>query len=90
MPTDDEAKNRIRMVEENQRRLRRDTTSPMLVAWSDYQLTANFLESKQWGQTIQIQVIDAPHMDGALWASFEAGWNACLKSMSQQRSVNDE
>lgn len=42
----------------------------MMRAWSAYKATPEYANSRSWAK-------HSEHVDGSLWASFMAGWEAC-------------
>lgn len=46
---------------------------PLMLAWAAHKQTDNYANSKRWAANEQ-------HLDGSLWALFDAGWNAAMSA----------
>ena len=56
---------------------------PLMIAWEKYRTTEEAQNSDKWAQTLYVSkpmqgqiIVEHPHLAGALWASFAAGFNA--------------
>lgn len=48
---------------------------PLMIAWNNYKLTPEYQNSKKWAT-------NPDHVDGSLWAVFEAGFKAAMEASS--------
>lgn len=60
---------------------------PMMIAWEKYRATPEAANSDKWARTLDVSepmqgqiIVGHPHVDGALWASFVAGYEAASKA----------
>jgi hypothetical protein len=56
---------------------------PLMIAWEKYRATEEAKNSYRWARTLEVSlptpgqiIVEHPHLAGALWAAFEAGFNA--------------
>lgn len=56
---------------------------PMMIAWESYRSTPEAANSDKWAQTLDVSgpmqgqiIVGHPHLVGALWAAFVAGYEA--------------
>ena len=54
-----------------------------MLAWEKYRLTEDAKNSDKWARTVKVSepmqgqvILEHPHLVGALWAVFLAGWTA--------------
>lgn len=45
---------------------------PLWIAWKEYQSSGGYANTLHWA----VVSTDAEHVEGSLWAAFEAGFNA--------------
>lgn len=53
---------------------------PLKIAWDKYKLTEDFQNTKRW-------VIHSEHVEGSLWATFMAGFNAAQETKKGKGGV---
>lgn len=65
---------------------------PMMIAWKKYRATPEAENSEKWARHVSIAQGDAlqgeiivshPHMIGALWATFVAGYEAASSALAE-------
>jgi hypothetical protein len=56
---------------------------PLMVAWTAFQATPEFENAKKWAY-------DARHLQGSLWAMFEAGFNARPRAEGTEAMARDK
>jgi len=55
---------------------------PLMIAWTAWKGAEEGRDANKWGSAIQVSIIDGqstishPHLEGALWGAFMAGFNA--------------
>ena len=49
--------------------------SPLMVAWEKYKETPEYGNARKWA-------VHEDHVDGSLWAAFEAGYRKAISSSS--------
>ena len=48
--------------------------SPLMVAWEAYKASEGYANTKAWA-------LNPQHVDGSLWAAFQAGYEAALEGL---------
>ena len=55
---------------------------PLMIAWKEWKGSEEGRDANKWGSAISVSIIDGqstishPHLEGALWGAFMAGFKA--------------
>ena len=70
---------------------------PRMIAWKVYTATPEFKHTRHWAQRVgikempgerAIQVIGHSHLDGSLWAVFQAGYQAATENQAKLHAMS--
>ena len=65
---------------------------PLMIAWKEFQGSEEGRNAQKWGSAISVSIVDNqstishPHLLGALWGAFMAGFNAGSEASDEGES----